>query len=250
MSMYADPIERFYPEFKFGGFSSVDGTMSFFTRVQALASPEMVVLDVGCGRGQAADRFEQRPWERCRVLKGRCQKVIGIDVDPAGQTNPLIDEFRLIQGDRWPIQDSSIDLLVSDAVLEHVPDADAYFRECQRVVKPGGFICLRTPNRWSYVSIIASLVPNRFHDRVVQKVQPGRQAKDVFPTHYRANTLSALRRLMARHGFDGCAYRHIGEPAYLRFSSMAYGFGVFVHRWLPRPMWPMIFAFGRRLPDS
>jgi SAM-dependent methyltransferase len=247
--MNPDPglTERYYPESRFGGFTRVDGTIPFFTRVQALAKADMVVLDVGCGRGAAADRFDERPWERCRVLKGKCKHVIGIDVDPVGQTNPLIDEFRRIDGDRWPVDDASIDLLVSDAVLEHIPNPDQYFAECRRVVKPGGYICIRTPNRWSYVSIGARLVPNRLHGSFVEKIQPGRQAKDVFPTFYRANTLGALRRQLVRHGFDGYAYRHISEPSHLRFSRAAYAMGVWLHRWLPGFMWPWIFLFARRL---
>ncbi len=81
----------------------MDGTIAFFGRVQTLVRPEMVALDVGCGRGNAAERFERNPWERCRLLKGRCRRVIGIDVNIAGQDNPLVDEFRRIDGDRWPV---------------------------------------------------------------------------------------------------------------------------------------------------
>jgi len=250
MNRSSSLMERYYPECKFGGYSRVDGTVAFFTRVQALARPEMVVLDVGCGRGAAADRFHEHPWERCRVLKGRCKKVIGIDVAPVGHTNPLVDEFRRIEGEQWPVETASIDLLVSDAVLEHVPSPDQFFAECQRVVKPGGVICIRTPNRWSYISIAARLVPNRFHGRIVEKVQPGRESKDVFPTYYRANTLRALRRLMAAHQFEGCVYRHIAEPSHLRFSRLAFAFGVFMHRWLPQAMWPVIFLFARRLDNE
>lgn len=43
--------ERFYPETTYGGFSYVDGTIAFFSRVNALLKPESVVVDFGCGRG-------------------------------------------------------------------------------------------------------------------------------------------------------------------------------------------------------
>ena len=242
--------ETYYPESEFGGYSRVDGTVAFFSRVQALAETEMVVLDVGCGRGNAAERFATCPWEKCRLLKGRCQHVIGIDVSLAGHENPLIDEFRPIQGDRWPVDTSSVDLLVSDAVLEHVEQPNVYFSECRRVLKPGGFLCLRTPNRWSYVSLAASLVPNRWHAKVVSWVQPGREALDVFPTYYRANTHRAVRRLLVAHGFAGCVYPHITEPSYFGFSRPLYAVGVLVHRWLPSLFWPTLFVFARRLADA
>jgi SAM-dependent methyltransferase len=210
----------------------------------------MTVLDVGCGRGAAADRFENNPSEKCRVLKGVCKKVIGIDVDEAGRQNPLIDEFRRIEGDCWPVDSASIDLLMSDAVLEHVPDPDVFFAECQRVVKPGGLLCLRTANRWSYPSLASAIVPNRLHAKVLRVIQPGRQGKDVFPTYYRANSVRAVRRLLKRHQFDGCVYRHIAEPNYLGFSRWSYAFGVHLHRWLPSLFWAVLFVFARRCEDG
>jgi SAM-dependent methyltransferase len=238
--------ETCYPESAFGGFSRVDGTIAFYYRVMALATPATVALDVGCGRGQAAERLKDYPGDQCRILKNYCRKVIGIDVDPAGEQNPLIDEFRRIEGDRWPVESASIDLLVSDMVLEHVQDPNMFFAECSRVVKPGGVICLRTPNRWSYVSLAATVVPNRFHPSVVGKLQVGRQARDVFPTYYRANTVRSVRRLLKKHRFEGCVYRHNAEPSYLGFSRWSYALGVHLHRWLPSPLWAVIFVFARR----
>lgn len=250
MSTKQDIREKYYPELAFGGYTRVNGTIAFHSRVKDLATPEMTVLDVGCGRGAVSDRLERYPWERCRVHKGHCKKVIGIDVSEAGFQNPLIDEFRRIDGERWPVADGEIDLLVSDAVLEHVKDPDQFFAECKRVVKPGGYICFRTPNRWSYVSLIATIVPNSLHAKIVNVVQPGREAKDVFPTYYRANTISKLKRLMKSHNFEGCAYRHIAEPSYLGFSRATYAFGVYLHRWLPCLFWPLVFVYARRIADN
>lgn len=241
--------ETYYPECAFGGFSRVDGTFAFYSRVQALVRPDMVVLDVGCGRGAGADRLRNNPGEQCRVLKGKCGEVIGIDVSDAGKQNPLIDEFRKIEGDRWPIESASIDLLVSDAVLEHVLAPQAFFAECNRVVKPGGLLCIRTPNKWSYASVVAAIVPNRLHAKVISIVQPGREAKDVFPTYYRANTIRAIRRLLKDHQFEGVVYPHIAEPAHLSFSRWSYGLGVCMHRWLPPLFWQVLFVFARRTGD-
>ena len=242
--------ENFYPERKFGGYSRVDGTVAFFGRVQALARPEMVALDVGCGRGAVVDRLNDNPWEKCRILKGACKKVIGIDVSDAGRENVFIDEFRKIEGDVWPVETASIDLLVADAVLEHLADPDRFFAECARVVKPGGYVCFRTPNKFAYYALAAAIIPNSLHGKVISKVQPGRQEHDVFPTHYRANTIRTLKRLLKNHRFEGCVFRHISEPSYFLFSNWVYAIGVFVHRWLPSVFWTALFVFGRRLDDK
>jgi SAM-dependent methyltransferase len=247
MSRPTGLTELYYPETKFGGYSRVDGTIAFYQRVQSQAGPDKVALDVGCGRGRVTDRLAACPWEKIRILKGVCKKVIGIDVSDAGEQNVWIDEFRRIDGDRWPVDSASIDLLVSDAVLEHLADPDVFFAECSRVVKPGGVICFRTPNRWSYFAIAAAIIPNRWHGKVISKIQPGRQERDVFPTYYRANTVRKLRQLLAAHQFEGCVYRHLGEPSYLAFSRWSFALGVCLHRWLPQVFWSSIFVFARRI---
>ncbi len=97
--------ESFYPEALFGGFTNHDGTVAFYTRVNALAQPSFMVVDFGCGRGEhAEDPLSYR--RRLRCLKGKVAKVIGVDVDESGNDNPTIDEFRKLEpGQPWPIED-------------------------------------------------------------------------------------------------------------------------------------------------
>lgn len=85
------------------------------------------------------------------TLRGTCSRVIGTDATPDGSTNPLIDEFRLISDQRrWPIGDAAVDVALSDWVLEHVESPDRFFSECASVVKPGGYLCIRTLNLYGY----------------------------------------------------------------------------------------------------
>jgi SAM-dependent methyltransferase len=177
------------------------------------------------------------------------RKVIGIDVDKAAETNPLIDEFRKIEGTGWPIEMNSINLVLCDNVLEHVPDPVHLFSEVKRVLKDGGYLCIRTPNAWSYVALVSKLVPNRHHTKVLAKVQNGRSPEDVFPTYYGCNSIRKLRRLMESHGFDHVVYGYEAEPSYLSFSSVAYWAGVIHQRFAPKLMKPAIFAFGKLAKD-
>ena len=128
--------ERFYPEVKFGGFTDIDGTIAFFTRVNALVDPSFTVLDVGCGRGAGTgDGVAVR--RDLRVLKGKVARVIGIDVDPVARENAGIDEFHLIDGDTWPVDDGRVDLVICDNVLEHIEDPGKLFSEARRVLRKG-----------------------------------------------------------------------------------------------------------------
>src|SRR3546814_11987742 len=82
---------------------------------------------------------------------------------------------------KLPFEADAFDLIVSDYVFEHVDDASAVARELQRVLRPGGWIAVRTPNRLGYLKLAASLVPNKWHDAflgLVQQHQSGRAARE------------------------------------------------------------------------
>ena len=238
-------VSRYYPESSFGGFTDIDGTIAFYLRVNALIEPSFQLLDLGCGRGKyAEDPVALR--RDLRVFKTRVRTVIGLDVTDEGESNPHLDEFHRIDGERWPLQDDSIDLCVCDHVLEHVEEPSAFFRQVQRVLKVGGYLCIRAPNRWSYVGLMSRLIPNRHHARVLAEVQTHRREEDVFPTHYRCNSVRKIRSLLAGHGFEHVVYGYEAEPSYLAFSRIAFFAGVLHQRWAPRSLKPLIFAFARK----
>jgi SAM-dependent methyltransferase len=240
-------LATFYPESRFGGFSDVDGTMAFYLRVNSLLSSQSVVADFGCGAGEySSGRVEASL--RQRVLKGKVRTVVGLDVDASAALNPFIDEFhKVCEGSRWSLTDSSVDLILCDQVLEHIRDVGWFFSEARRVLRSGGHLCIRTTNAFSYVGFISRLVPNKWHKNVLRTVQRNRKQDDVFPTVYRCNTVWALRRALARQGFDAVVYGHGAEPSYLEFSKAAYAFGVLLHKLSPSAICPALFAFGRVL---
>jgi ubiquinone/menaquinone biosynthesis C-methylase UbiE len=234
----------FYPESKFGGFTSVDGTVAFYNRVHALLCPGYVLLDYGCGRGALAD--DPLPYRRdLRIFKGKASRVIGVDLNPQAASNPYIDEFRLIETTHWPVSDQSIDLCTCDSVLEHVEFPESFFAEAKRVLKPGGYLCFRTSNLWGYPALIARLMPNQVHLPILKKVKPSLIEQDIFPTFYRCNTLPVLRRLLRENGFEHAVYGYGTEPSYLSFSRFAYWLGALYQKLAPGFLQPVIFGFAR-----
>lgn len=101
----------FYPESRFGGFTDVDGTVIFYSRIGALVRPCFVVVDCGCGRGSHSE--DPSAFRRnLRCFKGKVSKVIGLDVDASAAENQTIDEFRqLVPGRPWPLENQSADLI-------------------------------------------------------------------------------------------------------------------------------------------
>ena len=237
----------YYPESKFGGFTDVDGTITFYVRVNSLLNSFSTVLDVGCGRGvKGEDPITIR--RQLQILRDKCRKVIGIDIDEAAKENVFIDEFHLLPNSHstWPLEDESIDLCIGDNILEHIEVPELFFSECARVMKQGGYLCVRTPNLNSYVGIIARLFPQKLHLSLLRKAQPDRQGLDVFPKYYRCNTIGKIRRMLNKYGFDHLVYGYEAEPSYLTFSRFLYSFGVVHQKIAPNALRVAIFAFARK----
>jgi SAM-dependent methyltransferase len=212
----ANVFERLYPEYGAGGFSRCDLWVPFFIRVNALLRPDMTVVDYGAGRGFWAEEH-QGFLRELMLLQGKVRKVIGIDVDPAVLANPVVDERLIFQPNgRLPLADASVDLIVAKSVLEHIERPEAAVAEIARVLRPGGWFCAWTPNRWGYIGIGARLVPDRWHAKLLRRVEPTdrRRGGDVFPAYYRMNTLGAIRRLFPADAFEHCSYVVNGLPTY------------------------------------
>jgi SAM-dependent methyltransferase len=99
------------------------------------------VLDLGSGGG--VDVF------RASKLVGTKGRVIGLDATPemifrARETAKKYAyqnvEFRLGEIEHIPLDGNSVDLVISNCVLNLVPDKQSAFREIYRVLKPGGRI--------------------------------------------------------------------------------------------------------------
>jgi len=105
--------------------------------------PGDVVLDLGSGGGLDCFLAAQ--------LVGPQGKVIGLDMTPemiqqaranAKKLSLENVEFRLGEMEHMPIESSSVDVVISNCVINLSPDKDAVFREIFRVLKTGGRLCV------------------------------------------------------------------------------------------------------------
>jgi SAM-dependent methyltransferase len=240
-------IARLHPEMQLGGFMAHDGTVEFYGRIKALARSEMRVVDLGAGRGAWFDEDDSDFRRGMRLLKGNVAEVVGCDVDAAVLHNRAVDRAVVLEPGRpWPFEDHSIDLVVSDYVLEHVEDPVALAAEVHRILRPGGWMCARTPTKHHYVSIAARLVSNLRHARVLAAAQPGRKAEDVFPTVYRLNTRSAIARAFDSSRFEDFSYIYCNEPQYHFGRAWVYRLFALAHRVLPAGLTGNLFVFLRK----
>ena len=101
--------------------------------------PGSVVLDLGCGAG--ADLLI------AAQMTGPAGRVIGVDMTGAmlqraeasaremGLASVELHESLI---ETLPLDDASVDVVISNGVIDLVPDKDAVFDEIDRVLRPGG----------------------------------------------------------------------------------------------------------------
>ncbi len=233
-------LEReIYPEANVSGFSYLDQEVAFFTQVAALLQPSDVLLDFGAGRGEFMENDPSLYRRFLQNFRGRCAHVDGCDVDPVVRSNPTLDAAEVLKpGAPLPYEDNRFDMIVARYVFEHIDNPEWAAGELLRVLKPGGWLCAVTPNRWGYVALASRLIPNRLHARVLSRVQPTRLEKDVFPTVYRLNRPAAIRRHFA-HAAELYYFSTSGVPSYHFGNRILFRLLQLVHR-----LTPPLFANG------
>ncbi len=191
----------------------------FRERILAQIKPDSVVLDLGAGAGIVSQMN----------FKGLAKKICGVDLDPRVVDNPMLDEGRISDAGEIPYGDGLFDVVFSDNVFEHLDAPLAVYKEVARVLKPGGVLLFKTPNKWHYMPTIARMTPHGFH-QYVNRLR-GRAEVDTFPTRYRTNTKGDVLRLAAAAGLMVERIEHIeGRPEYLRMTWPTYLVGTLYER--------------------
>jgi arsenite methyltransferase len=101
--------------------------------------PGSVVVDLGCGAGTDLLIAAQ--------MTGPTGRVIGVDMTTsmlerarASAREMGIDHFELHESliEALPMEDASVDVVISNGVIDLVPNKDAVFDEIDRILRPGG----------------------------------------------------------------------------------------------------------------
>jgi len=96
------------------------------------------LLEVGCGNGHFLREATAAGWQ-----------AVGIDFDPnAIAAAQMIPAVQALVGDLLSMgfADGMFDAVVMNNVIEHLPMPDSVFKECQRILRPGGRLVMVTPS--------------------------------------------------------------------------------------------------------
>ncbi len=113
------------------------------------------LADLGCNDGALTERYLDR----------NPRSVIGLDIDASAiaraERRDRRVTFRLATPTQLPVPDSSVDVILSYDVFEHIADPAATLVECRRILRPGGQMLIGTsgwghpfaPHLWSTMPV-------------------------------------------------------------------------------------------------
>lgn len=167
-------------------------------------TPGEVVLDLGSGGGIDVFLAAKRVGEKGRVIGvDMTDEMLGRARDAAVQHGFMNVEFRKGEIESLPVGDSSVDVVISNCVINLSVDKARVFREIHRVLKPGGRM------------VVSDLVTNgdlpedlkRSLDAWASCIA-GAVEKEVYISLIRESGLEDIR-IMAESGYSG------GVPEFL-----------------------------------
>jgi len=180
-------------------------------------------VDVGCGGGGL--------W---RAINGRFDSYCGLDaVRYDGLPSDI--EFRQVDLDSssWPIAAGEADVVAAVETIEHLENPWAFVRSLVRIVKPGGWVVVTTPNQLSLLSLLTLITKRRF-----SAFQDSH-----YPAHRTALLESDLERAANAAGLEHVtiAYSCLG-----RLPLVAAHYPTAVARLFPRALSDNLMIIGRR----
>jgi SAM-dependent methyltransferase len=167
--------------------STFDSTRVARLKQVLAARPRGRVLDVGCYDGQFISRV---------LRPDTGERIVGLDVSHnalrAASGRGVMPVRGQVEG-RLPFRDDSFATVVAAEIIEHVFDTQAVLDELARVMLPGGWLALTTPNLVA-LSGRAQLVLGRSPHNVEFDASPGTAG------HIRYFTFDTLELLLRRAG--------------------------------------------------
>ncbi len=221
--------ERFVPE--------VEGDIRLEHMHRYIAARRIVggkrVLDIACGEGYGSD-----------LLAEVAATVIGVDIDEASVSHAELtyrrSNLRFLSGDivAIPLDDASVDVVVSFETIEHLVDHRSMMLEIKRVLVPDGVLVLSSPDRHEYSDV--PKYKNPFHLREL----------------YQSELIALLQEHFRNHAIYGQRVHYAsilaptaGVPASIvGYRDDADG-GVIEGAGLPNPVYFVAVASNGSLPE-
>lgn len=190
--------------------------------------PDGLGLDLGCGDGILTDiLFKQMR---------RSPRLVGIDPDPletsAAAKYDFYQRIHTVGGNEIPEPDGTFDYVISNSVLEHIPDLEPVIQEVGRVLKPGGKFYFTVPCPSFHENLAGSILP--WGKRIEYLAELDQRL-----AHFNYLTSEDWQKICSRHGMTvDCVTGYLGDKATKRWETLSRFTGGLLHR----------FSFGKKRP--
>jgi len=198
----------------------------YFRYLDSALSNQCVVLHLGAGE------------DRCGVhkvvfSKSDKIKLISLDINPENLMRNPNPNIITADAMKMPLKASSIDVITCEHFFEHLENPMAVMGECWRVLRPGGKLIFTTPNKWSYIGILAMLLPLSFHVfwKTLLEGPNAADKNEICRTYYRFNSIGRIKCVAARSGFEIEELRTLaGAPGYTQIVPGLHLIFVLIHK--------------------
>lgn len=160
------------------------------------------LLDLGCGYG----RFTLRAGKTIGSKGLHGVEIVDEKIDKARERGIDVRKGDLNQ--KLPFQNESFDVIIASHIIEHLDNTDTFVKEIYRVLKPGGYLIIATPNLAACANILfllfgkqPSIAEVSDHALVGTWSPRGKSVDRTGPAHRRIFTTGALRELLEHYGF-------------------------------------------------
>ena len=182
-----------------------------------------VLADIGCGSGDL--------WREVNGMFSRC---VGVDAVRYARLPESVELHHAnLDVVPLPLADRSADVVAAIETIEHLENPWSFCRELTRIVRPGGWVVITTPNQLSLLSLATLAVKQRF-----SAFQDA-----AYPAHRTALLEIDLRRMAADCELVDVDVRYTESG---RLPLMSAHYPASLSRMFPRALSDNVMLIGRR----
>lgn len=175
---------------------TMDGNSDFVRTFAPLyLRPGYAIFDIGSGK---------RPFLSPEQKRKLGVRVTGLDIDAkelAGAPDGAYDDAICADATQYEGKGDA-DLVICQALLEHVSRTDLAFRAIATSLKPSGTAVLFVPSRNAVFARLNLLLPENLKRRILFTVFPEARNSQGFKSYYDRCTPRDFRRMAADHGLE------------------------------------------------
>ena len=195
---------------------SIDGNQDFVnTFAPDYIRPGLYVVDVGGGK---------RPFISVETKIALELRVLGVDISqneldraPKGAYDEVVcTDITRYRGK------GEADLVICQAVLEHVKDVQAALASISSILRPGGVAVIFVPSRNAVFARLNLILPEGLKRRLLHFIYPHMREGQGFPSYYDRCTPRDFCNMAVRSGLVIGENRYYFESAYFTFFFPAH----------------------------